>query len=138
AGAFRAFEITLLFPLHFFADVWTLLWAYFIPALVLMMASGVPFVLSEAIRREYAHWQGRSFAVVALAMGRRKPEVLRRLVLVKTPTGTWTQCLPWLFGELIIVETVFNAPGLGLDASHLARTRDLAGLGEVVFWLSLL
>ena len=39
-------------------------------------------------------------------------------------------------GELIVVETVFNAPGLGLDAWHLARTRDLEGLATTIGWLT--
>lgn len=136
--AFRALGINLLFPVHFFAELQTLLAAALAPALVLVLSSGLAGSLTRQIRREYSYWEAKTFALMTRAVGRRTEDALRRLVLIKSLCGAWSQCLPWLFGELIIVETVFNAPGLGLDAWHLARARDLTGLGETIAWLAVL
>ncbi len=134
--AFRVAGINLLFPVHFFASFAALAAAALVPAGVLLVASGMAAAVRRATLTEYEVWSAKTFTRVALAVGRSPHRVLRRLVIVKALTQAWSQCLPWAFGELIIVETVFNAPGLGLDAWHLARTRDLAGLGEVVVWLA--
>lgn len=136
--AFRALGINLLFPVHFFAELQTLLAAAFAPALVLVVSSGLAGSLTRQIRKEYAYWEAKTFTLMTRAVGRRTEDALRRLVLVKSLCGAWSQCLPWLFGELIIVESVFNAPGLGLDAWHLARVRDLNGLATTIAWLGVL
>lgn len=137
-AAFRVAGINLLFPVHFFTSTFELVAAALVPAVVLLLASGMASTLRRAIATEYGVWSAKTFARVALAVGRSPHGVLRRLVIIKAMTEAWTQCLPWLFGELIIVETVFNAPGLGLDAWHLARTRDFGGLFEVIAWLAAL
>ena len=46
--------------------------------------------------------------------------------------------LPWLFGEIIVVEAVFNAPGLGLGAWRAAKARDYGVVGESLGWLIIL
>ena len=135
-GAFRIAGINLLFPVHFFADFPTLVAAALVPALVLVVASGMSSTIRRTLRGEYAEWSGRPFAIAALAFGSTSRRAVRRLVIAKTLARAWSQCLPWLFGELIIVETVFNAPGLGLDAWHLARIRDFEGLATTVIWLA--
>ena len=135
-AGFRLFGINLLFPLHFFASPWTLLGAALVPALVLVTASGLLSSLAQSIRQEYGYWQAKTFTLMAMAVGKPVPSSLRRLVLLKALTRAWSQSLPWLFGELIVVEAVFNAPGLGLDAWHRARTRDVVGLLEVAWWLA--
>ena len=138
AAAFRLIGVNLLFPVHFFADFWSLAGAAFAPAAVLILSSGLAGSLWRQIHREYAHWRAKTFALMATAIGKKPETALRRLVLAKALASAWTQSLPWLFGELIIVEAVFNAPGLGLDAWHLARVRDLPGLGETILWLAAL
>jgi ABC-type dipeptide/oligopeptide/nickel transport system permease component len=132
------FGINLLFPLHFFASFSTLLLASLVPAVVLLLASGLLGSIKQTVAYEYSYWRGKTFALVSESLGRRVDTTLRRLVLLKALTASWSRCLPWLFGELIVVESVFNAPGLGLDAWHLARIRDFAGLAEAIFWLALL
>lgn len=136
ATAFKVLGWNLLFPVHFFTDWQTLTVAALAPALVLVLSSGLAGSLWRLTHREYAHWRGKTFAVMATATGQRPEAALRRLVLAKSLCSSWSQCLPWLFGELIIVEVVFNAPGLGLDAWQLAKVRDLAGLSETILWLA--
>ncbi|MEZ4740952.1 MAG: hypothetical protein R3B45_00640 [Bdellovibrionota bacterium] len=135
---YKNFGINLLFPLHFFASKVQLIAIAFIPALVLTFSCGLLFGLVQSIKFEYAYWLSKPFAIVMLATGQNINFKLRRLILLKSLSQTWNQCLPWLFGELIVVESVFNAPGLGLDAWHLAKVRDFVALLEVIFWLVLL
>lgn len=134
-AAFRVAGVNLLFPVHFFSTFRAVAAAALVPAAVLLVASGMASSARRAVVSEYELWSGKTFARVALAVGRSPHRVLRRLIMIKALAQAWSQCLPWAFGELIIVEAVFNAPGLGLDAWHLARTRDLSGLFEAVIWL---
>jgi ABC-type dipeptide/oligopeptide/nickel transport system permease component len=137
-AAFRALGLNLLFPIVVDAELTTLLAATLAPALVLLIASGLAGQLARGVTAELEFWRAKTFATVALAVGRDPHRELRRLVLTKALSGALGRCLPWLFGELVVVEAVFNAPGLGLDAWHLARTRDLAGLATTVAWLTAL
>jgi len=135
-GAYRVFNINLLFPVHFFASFDELLLDALTPALVLIAASGLGGQIRALTAAEYEHWRVKAFARAALAYGMAPQRVLRRLVIIKVMTRAWSRCLPWLFGELMIVEAVFNAPGLGLDAWNLARTRQLAELAVSLGWLA--
>lgn len=136
--AFKGLGLNLLFPVHFFSDWAALAQAALAPSLVLVLSSGLAGSLWRLTHREYGHWRGKTFALMAAATGQKPATAIRRLVLAKSLCSAWSQCLPWLFGELIIVEAVFNAPGLGLDAWQLAKVRDLAGLTEAIAWLAAL
>lgn len=130
--------VSLLYPVVLFADAGALVRAALPPALVLVLASGLGGSLARQVARETRHWRAKPFALSALATGQSPARLLRRLVLVKALAGAWSRCLPWLFGELVVVEAVFNAPGLGLDAWHAARVQDLAGLAVTVAQLAAL
>jgi len=127
-AAFRGFGINLLFPVHLLSDLSHVMIAAIVPALVLCLASGLLVAISRAVRFEYEFWNTKSFTTMMRATGLSPDRYLVRLVSLKSLAHSWSQCLPWLFGELIVVESVFNAPGLGLDAWHLARMRDFEGL----------
>ncbi len=132
---FRFFGLNLLFPLHFFASLPRIAAAALVPALVLLLASGLMGNIARSIRFEYAHWSQKVFATVAKSLGGSIPSSIKRLVLLKAISQAWSQSLPWMFGELIVVEAIFNAPGLGLDAWHLAQVRDASGLTQAILWL---
>ena len=136
--AFRAASINLLFPVTLFATPVELLKATFAPALVLFCASGLGTALTKQIQREYRHWQAQPFIRLSFALGKSTPKELYKLVMSKSLGSAWSQGLPWLFGELVVVEAIFNAPGLGLEAWHMARIRDHSGLLHCVGWLVLL
>jgi ABC-type dipeptide/oligopeptide/nickel transport system permease component len=135
-GAFRIFSVNLIFPLHVFASVSDLVRAAFFPALTLTLASGLLGNLRRDVRAEYSYWRAKRFVLVGEALGKTTVNSLRRLVLTKSLINSWSETLPWLFGELIIIEVVFNAPGLGLDAWQAAKMRDFSLLGDAVFWLA--
>ncbi len=66
---FRFFGLNLLFPLHFFASLPRIAAAALVPALVLLLASGLMGNIARSIRFEYAHWSQKVFATVAKSLG---------------------------------------------------------------------
>jgi len=135
-AAFRSLQVNLLFPVTLFADVWELVGASLAPALVLFCASGLASTLAREISREYRHWQHQPFSMLSSSLGKSTPRDLYKLVMGRSLGQAWAQVLPWLFGELVVVEAIFNAPGLGLEAWHLARIRDHTGLIQCIGWLA--
>jgi ABC-type dipeptide/oligopeptide/nickel transport system permease component len=138
AAAYKIFGLNLLFPVHFFASFSSLCAAAFVPAVVLVLASGLFGTMKRMINYEYDYWQSKTFALVTASLGLSVSRSLGRLVIWKSLATAWSRCLPWLFGELIVVEAVFNAPGLGLFSWHMARTQDFGGLAGAIMWLALL
>lgn len=136
--AYKFLAVNLHVPIGFFATPIEMLLATAAPALVLVLASGLWTHVGRGVTREFEHWRAKPFATAGLAFGQTPRTALRRVVLATSLTRAFGDCLPWLFGELVIVETVFGAPGLGLDAWHLARTRDLEGLAYALCGLSAL
>jgi len=113
------FDINLFYPVHFLVSSGELFVRAIAPAAVLLVASGLIILLSHKIRDEYTFWMKMPFIVVTESLGRSPKKELRRLVVVKAYLDAWQNALPWLFGELIVVESLFNAPGL---ASQLWRS----------------
>lgn len=138
AGFYHGLGLNLLYPIHAFASSGELLMAAIIPALVLVLSSGLFTTLRDSIRMDFMHWRCRPFSLTLVAYGYSLPGRLRRLVLLRSLVRGWNQCLPWLFGELIIVEAVFNAPGLGLDCWNLAKMKEYSGLLQSLIWLTAL
>lgn len=136
--SFRLFGVSLLFPSAFDAGFKATLSAAAAPASALVIASGLARSLWRNVAVQYQHWQSQPFATARLAVGGSRESAVRRLVIIKSFLAAWAQCLPWLYGELIIVEAVFNAPGLGLSAWHAARQRDHLSLVTAVGGLILL
>ncbi len=136
--AYRIFHINLIFPLHLFASVGELIVAAFFPALILSLACGLLTGTARNLAVDYGYWSRKRFVLVGQAIGKSQKRSLRRLVLTKSLTNAWSESLPWLFGELVVVEAIFNAPGLGLDAWTAAKMRDFSMLGNAIFWLAAL
>jgi ABC-type dipeptide/oligopeptide/nickel transport system permease component len=134
----RGFGISLLYPIEARATMLGVASRALVPALVLLVASGLMADLTGSVRAEFAAWSKRPCARLAAAVGAPVARRLRRVVLLTACTGAFRRALPWLFGELNVVEAAFNAPGLGLDAWHAARIRDLAAAGLDVAWLAAL
>lgn len=135
---FHLFGVNLLFPSAFDADFKATLSAAAAPAIALVITSGLARSLWRNVAVQYLHWQRQPFATARLAVGGSRESAVRRLVITKSFLVAWAQCLPWLYGELIVVEAVFNAPGLGLSAWNAARQRDHLGLVTAVAGLILL
>lgn len=128
--------LNLIFPVHLTADFHQVLFAAMTPALVLLLACGILGQVTRQIPATYAEWSRKTFVTMTKSYGGTPRNALRRIVSGQVLSRAWSQCLPWFFGELIVVECVFNAPGLGLDAWHQARLRDWVGLFEALVWLA--
>jgi ABC-type dipeptide/oligopeptide/nickel transport system permease component len=120
--------LDLLFPIFLLTSTKKLFFAAFVPGVVLLLASGLGLVSWNLTRHEYFYWRTKKFLTTAVAYGKNPDRQLLPLILTKSLSAAWIQCMPWIFGELLLVEVIFNAPGLGLDAWRLARVRDLWGL----------
>lgn len=125
---FKSFKTNLIFPIHLFASFSDILKSSIVPTIVLLIASGTVFCIYSHLKNSYARWSQMPFTTTARSIGLAPKTVLRRLVLIEGWVGGWVQCAPWFFGELIIIEVVFNAPGIGLEMWHLAKTRQIAEL----------
>jgi ABC-type dipeptide/oligopeptide/nickel transport system permease component len=137
-AGFRLFGINLIYPVSLDATTADMLLAALVPALVLVFASGLIPTVAAGIRDEIGHWTGKPFALMMTACGLETKSMMRRLIITKALITAWMRCMPWLFGEMIIVEVIFNAPGLGLDAWTMARQRNFSALMEALLWLGVL
>ena len=43
-----------------------------------------------------------------------------------------SDCLPLVFSELVIIESIFNAPGLGFWSWEYAKTRDIGSAAKSI------
>lgn len=135
-GTYHLVGWNLLFPVHFTSSFSDLALCALAPAFVLLLASGLLGTIARHIPAAYAAWSRKTFVLMTVSYGGQPRRALRRIVLLGALCRAWSQSLPGLFGELIVVECVFNAPGLGLDAWHEARVRHWSGLFEALFWLA--
>ena len=99
-------RVNLLFPVHFFADLKTIWFAALVPALVLVLASGLATNIRFGVITEFRFWMAKPFALFSRAYGADPLLAVRKLVLVQALAQAWSRCLPWLFGELVVVEAV--------------------------------
>lgn len=124
-GAYRFFGINLLAPIFLLSGTETMVYASLCPAIVLGLTSGLFLGVSAQVSQEITFWYSKPFAKLHVASGLNVRPLLRRLVVGKSLLDAWQRSLPWLFSELVVVEAVFNLPGLGQDAWNFARTRDI-------------
>lgn len=135
ALAFDWFHLNLIFPIEMLATRLELIWAALPPSIVLVLASGLAPNLTQNVKNRYRHWMHQPFARVALAYGHTPHQALRKIVICESIIAAWTAALPWIFSELIVVEAIFNAPGLGLAAWQAARQQDTTTLLEALISL---
>jgi len=129
------FGLNLIYPPHFVASIPSIILHAIAPALVLLFASGLFYGINQAMTEEYSAWSSKNFVKLAIASGVSRDRILFKLTVTKVLLESWCKSLPWVIGDLIILESIFNAPGLGLDAWHLAKSRDLVGMMQVIIWL---
>jgi ABC-type dipeptide/oligopeptide/nickel transport system permease component len=128
-------ETNVMFPSLFEADFIFLLAYTILPAFVLLVASGMLVQLWTFSFSEASRWREAPFFKFSQAMGVSRFSTLGRLVFLNVLIKAWLSSLPWIFGELIVVEAMFNAPGLGLDIWHFAKMQDTANLLHALAWL---
>ncbi len=97
-----------------------------IPAsFILLACSGFLSQLVLSLNEEIVFWKGKPFYRAAKGFGLKPSGVVKRLCIMRSYTSSVDQYLVWVIGELVIVESLFNAPGLGNYTWQLAKTRQI-------------
>jgi len=125
---YQIFSINIIFPVQILTDTLTSAIYCLVPAATLFLASGLCFRIRQNVRLEYHHWIGQGFSTFTASLGGSPKRRIARLVTVKSFLDSWSQSLPWFFGEILVVESLYNVPGLGLEIWHAARQRDIDNL----------
>lgn len=132
---YDAMQINLIFPVAITASTEKIFFSSFVPAIVLSIATGLLYNIASQIKVLKSRFLEANFSKLTVALGLDPNKRLLKLIVSKSLLDSWISALPWIFGELIIVEALFNAHGLGLDLWHMARMRDFGGFIEGVIWL---
>lgn len=122
---FNYLGINLIFPVQLTASLIDMWHSGFVPALVLFIASGLLGRLKHNLSLEYYFWSNKPCACVVQAYGGDIKTQLFRVVAGRAFWNSWQESLPWVMGELLIVECVFNAPGIGLGIWHAAKQHNV-------------
>jgi len=138
ALAYKFLGWNLIYPVHIYADFYDIFYAAWVPAVVLLLASGLYSGIKSSVSSEIGFWKSKSFYLFSTSLGMSPDRALRRVVLLRVLSQSWLRSLPWFFGELIVIEAVFNAPGLAYEAWNSAKLRDFYGLAEVMISIVLL
>lgn len=127
-AAYKIAAWNLIYPASMLADWWELLLASIIPSIILYIAAGLPLQIYRFISLETNNWREKPFFTVAMAYGKKPYQQLWPIAGKKSLFTAWHLCLPWLFGELIIIECIFNTPGLGYASWQMARMQKTEAL----------
>lgn len=119
--AYHLFSSVLFFPVSLLSDRWSVFLHAFVPALVLFVSSGLSSLISSSIKAEYEKWVERPSYRTIQAYSLSDWRLLSRVVWIRGVFSSLTHSLPWLFSELIVVEAIFNAPGLGWSLWNYAK-----------------
>ncbi len=130
-GFYRLFSINLIFPIHFFSTLDEIFWAALPPGFVLWITSGLMTQVFYNISQEKSEWLLKPCSLVARAYGFSPEKKISLLVVKKSLLESLEITLPWIFCELIIIECIFNAPGLGFDLWTFAKEMNLAKVFEL-------
>lgn len=127
------YPITLLTTSHWDRITYALL-----PGFVLAISSG----LLRRISLESAHmmhtWQTKSFCSFFAGNGIAAIPLLRTLAYRYALAKSWQLQLPLLFTELVIVECLFNAPGLGYELWQGVLKHNFAAVSLVLMYFLVL
>ena len=128
-------NINLIFPVVSISNIESILLATLAPSVVLCFATGLFFSITLEVRTLKETFYASNFATFYKALGLSLKRKMFKLILSKSMIDCWKVSLPWIFGEIIIVEALFNAHGLGLEIWHAARMRDLENFSVNIAWL---
>jgi len=124
-SAWAAARVNLIFPVFEFTGITEIAIASIAPALLLFIGSGLLGRIITLSRSEWSFWSEKPFVRVDRAFGKNIPSRLAPMVGSRILLQSASDCLPLVFSELIIIESIFNAPGLGFWSWEYAKTRDV-------------
>lgn len=132
---FIIFHQTLLFPSLLLASGLELVTASLIPSLMLLVGSGILSQLWYSLSEGVERMKSKCFFTFGRSLGFSTRSILIKPVMFEAFIGSWTRSLPFVFGELVVVEALFNIPGLGslLWRSCLERDFIVGGFALCTF-----
>lgn len=130
--AWLMLRVNLIFPVFEFTDTADLVTASIAPALILFAGSGLAGRIWSTTRSEWRFWIAKPFVRVESAFGKDPSRRLRPLVATRSLLQSASDCLPLVFSELVIIESIFNAPGLGYWSWEYAKTRELTAAAQAI------
>jgi len=122
------FQVNLIFPMQIGSSPLQLFVSLLVPSLVLLVCSGLGQGIYLHMSQLWDIWSEKQCALVSRSLGLSVTKQFRPLILFYGSLKAWSQALPWLFGELIVIECMFNAPGVGYALWNSAKQRDVLGL----------
>lgn len=132
---FALAKVNFIFPAHSTMSIFDLVAYCLLPGIALILASGLGIEVFTQIRGEYRTMRSQPFYLFATAMGQPIDQMMRHIVLAKGMMSAWSRSLPWLFGELVVVEAMFNAPGLGYHSWMYAKLQNYEGMAGCIILL---
>jgi len=108
----KIFGYFFVFPLFFEMSKAEIFLRTFIPSFVLFGSSGLYHTIIARVRMDKISIARSYYARLAVVYG-LSIWILYRPWLFKNLIDSWKQTLPWLLTEMIVLEAVFNIPGLG-------------------------
>lgn len=114
----------LVFSVSFFASTFSMFLDCFVPALVLLFASGLMGLMIKMEITQIDTLMTKPFVLVGRSYGKSSQSQIWRIVFGFVYPSAWLKSLPLVFSELLLIEVIFNAPGLGHIAWLAARSRD--------------
>ena len=131
----KAFNVSIIYPIVLNSSLLQLWILAAIPAALLLYASGLLASIHDISAQERIYWSRQCFNRTAQAIGLNQARRFNQLIRMRTLTQAWERCLPWMFGELLLVECLLNAPGMGLQIWRLARQREFDSLWPLMLQL---
>jgi ABC-type dipeptide/oligopeptide/nickel transport system permease component len=134
-GIHFLFDFSVIYPPVMLLDGSELFLRAFPCAAVLLLGSGLISTIYYTADHELAFWLEKDFIKHRDAMGLNSHKVLRWIVCRRLFLNSWAACLPWFFSELILVEVLFAAPGMGLELWNAMKFQEYSRAWEVALCL---
>lgn len=128
-------RVNLIFPVIEFSETTELMISAIAPAAVIFAGSGILWRITALSRSEWQFWREKPFMQVDLAYGKNIRRRLAPLVATRVILQASSDCLPLIFSELVVIEAIFNAPGLGYWSWEFAKMRDLTAATQTLLAL---
>ena len=111
----------LVFPVSFGLEPWRAFLWLAAPSIVLFFSSGLMTSLCYFYSTSRREWLSKPCAQFYEALGISAFRRLAPLILALSWVKAWARSIPWIFGELIIIESLFNAQGVAYQLWRGAR-----------------
>ncbi|SMF69548.1 hypothetical protein [Pseudobacteriovorax antillogorgiicola] len=126
---FSWLDENLIFPLTLDLPSYELMLYLLPPSFALLCCSGFIATVLSNLEESSKIWLQRSCSLMAQSLGLDPNVQLRGVLFWEISLKTWAQSLPWIFGELLVIECVFNAPGLGYQIWSGGREQNWEQVG---------